>query len=55
MDVQEITQEFFGQSIHVYVLKLKQSFVLWIGSEPTFKTLAVAMNTRIVCILVVLI
>lgn len=31
------------QTVFVYVLRLKQSFLLWIGSEQSMNSLAVAM------------
>ena len=46
--VQTFTENFLGQEVLFYVLRLEKSFLLWIGTETTFKTLAVAMNTRFV-------
>lgn len=38
-----------GQTVFVYVLRLKQSFLLWIGTELGMNCLAVAMMNAYVC------
>ena len=37
-----------GQEVHFYILRMKQSFLLWAGTDGSFATLSVAMNTRFV-------
>ena len=49
--VKTFSEDFLGERVHFYVLRLKQSFLLWIGTGATFKSLAVAMSTRLVNIL----
>lgn len=46
--VRNFSEHLLGQQVHFYILRLKESFLLWIGTDLTFKTLAVAMNTRFV-------
>ena len=48
--MKEFSKTFLGQEVHFHVLKLKQSFLLWIGTNVSFKALAVAMQTRLVCL-----
>lgn len=36
------------ERVHFHVLRLKQSFLLWIGTEAKMKSLSVAMKSRIV-------
>ena len=45
--VKTFSESFLGQNVHFYVLRLKESFLLWVGTEATFKTLAVAMNIKL--------
>ncbi len=49
--VKNFSETFAGVQVHFYVLRLKQSFLVWIGTDATFSTLAVAMNTRFVSVL----
>lgn len=46
--VKTFSQEFEGQQVFFYVLCLKQSFLLWAGTDLSFTSLSVAMNTRFV-------
>ena len=36
------------ERVHFHVLRLKDSFILWIGTEPNMKSLSVAMKSRTV-------
>ena len=44
----QFSKSLLGCEVHFYILKLEKSFLLWIGTDPSFKTLAVAMNSRLV-------
>ena len=46
--MKNFSEVILGQQVHFYVLRLKESFLLWVGTDVTFDTLAVAMNTRFV-------
>lgn len=48
VDVKDFSADIEGHTIHFHVIKLQQSFILWVGTKPTLKTLAVAMQTRFV-------
>ena len=52
--VKTFSEDFLGEHVHFYVLRLKESFLLWIGTAANFRSLAVAMNTRLVKGLIVL-
>lgn len=47
--VKAFSEEIAGQEVNFYILCMKQSFMLWVGADASFSTLAVAMNTRYVC------
>lgn len=47
--VKAFTQEIAGKEVNFYILCMKQSFMLWVGVDTSFSTLAVAMNTKYVC------
>ena len=51
VSVRTFSEEFTGCEVNFQVLKLKESFLVWIGSDRSFKNLAVAMKTRFVSIL----
>lgn len=46
--VSTFKEKILGFDIHFYVLRMKQSFFLWIGREPNLEALSVAMQTRFV-------
>ena len=46
--VKTFSETFLGQNVNFYVLRLKQSFLLWVGTEATFTTMAAAMNIKFV-------
>lgn len=46
--VKEFSKSFLGRPVHFYILKLNQSFLIWIGTNVTFKSLAVGMQSRLV-------
>lgn len=46
--VKTFSETFMGQNVNFYVLRLKQSFLLWVGTEATFTTMAAAMNIKFV-------
>lgn len=46
--VNTFKEKILGFDVHFYVLRLQQSFFLWIGTEPHLETLSVAMPTRFV-------
>lgn len=50
LTVRTFSETFVGERVHFYVLRLKQSFLVWVGTDTTFSTLAVAMNTRFVSV-----
>ena len=42
-------EKILGVDVHFYVLRLQQSFLLWVGSKPPqLDALSVAMTTRFV-------
>lgn len=49
--VSTFKEKILGFDIHFYVLRMQQSFFLWIGTEPNLEALAVAMQTRFVSLL----
>ena len=49
--VKSFKEKILNLEVHFYVVRLKQSFVLWIGTEPCFDVLSVAMPTRFVSII----
>ena len=54
--VKTFSETFLGQNVNFYVLRLKQSFLLWVGTEATFTTMAAAMNIKFVseiCIMLI--
>lgn len=46
--VSTFKEKILGFDIQFYVLRMRQSFFLWIGSEPNLEALSVAMQTRFV-------
>jgi hypothetical protein len=46
--VKDFSANLLGQSIHFHVIKLEKSFFLWVGTRPSLKTLALAVQTRFV-------
>lgn len=46
--VNTFKEKILGFDVHFYVLRMQQSFFLWIGTEPHLETLSVAMPTRFV-------
>ena len=46
--VKTFTEKILGLNVHFYVLRMRQSFVLWIGTERRLDSLSVAMPTRFV-------
>ncbi len=48
VDVKDFSADILGQTVHFHVIKLQQSFLLWVGTRPSMKSLAVAMQTRLV-------
>ena len=46
--VNTFKEKILGFEIHFYVVRMQQSFLLWIGTEPNLEALAVAMPTRFV-------
>ena len=56
LGVHSFTDSIFDQTVCYQVLKMESSFWVWIGSEPAkLENLAVAMATRLVCILLMMI
>ena len=51
VSVNTFKEKILGFDIHFYVLRMQQSFFLWIGTEPNLETLVVAMQTRFVSLL----
>ena len=49
--VKTFTEKILDLDVLFYVLRMRQSFVLWIGTEPRLEMLSVAMPTRFVSIL----
>ena len=52
--VTTMKEKILGLEVQFYVLRMKQSFLLWIGTEPPqFEALSVSMLTKFVsaCIL----
>lgn len=45
--VKEFSASILGQSVQFQVIRMQQSFFLWAGTRPGFKSLAVAMQTRL--------
>lgn len=45
--VKTFSSRLSNQNVHFYVLKLKESYLLWIGTDASFRTLAIAMNSRL--------
>lgn len=45
--VKTFSSKLSSQNIHFYILKLKESYLLWIGTDTSFRTLAIAMNSRL--------
>lgn len=43
----QFSKSLLGCEVHFLILRMRQSFLLWIGTEPSFKTLAVAMKSRL--------
>ena len=48
VNVKTFSEVFAGQEVNFYILCMKQSFMLWAGTDLSFSALAVAMNTRFV-------
>ena len=48
VDVSAFSEVLNGRTVFVYVLRLKQSFLLWIGTEQGMNGLAVAMKNAYV-------
>lgn len=47
--VKSFSEVFAGREVNFYILCMKQSFLLWAGTDTSFTALSVAMNTRFVC------
>lgn len=48
--VKSFSEVIAGQEVNFYILCMKQSFMLWVGLDTTFRALSVAMNSRFVCL-----
>lgn len=48
LGVKDFSANILGQTIHFHVISLQQSFFLWAGTKLSFKSLAVAMQTKFV-------
>lgn len=48
--VHSFKEEIQGEIVHFHVLRLKGSFMLWIGTEAIMKTLAIAMTSNSVIV-----
>ncbi|XP_067906065.1 proteasome assembly chaperone 4 [Heterodontus francisci] len=46
LSVHNFSEKLSEQTVHFHVLRMKDSFFLWVGSAPTFSNLAVAMCTK---------
>ena len=46
--VSTFKEKILGFDIHFYILRMRQSFFVWIGTEPNLEALSVAMQTRFV-------
>lgn len=44
--VKSFSEVIAGQEVNFYILCMKQSFMLWVGLDTTFRALSVAMNSR---------
>ena len=50
LDVHTFSDKIVEATMHFQVLRLSDSFFLWIGSSPQFNNLAMAMVTRFVSV-----
>ena len=48
--LKDFSAEILGQRVHFHVIKLQKSFFLWVGRQPSLKSLAVAVQTRFVSV-----
>ncbi|XP_043575409.1 proteasome assembly chaperone 4 isoform X2 [Chiloscyllium plagiosum] len=46
LSVHNFSEKLSEQMVHFHVLRMKDSFFLWVGSTPTLSNLAVAMCTK---------
>lgn len=48
ISIHNFTEKILEQVIHFHVMKLSDSFFLWVGSSPVLSSLAVSMSSKYV-------
>ena len=48
LGVKDFSAKVLGQTVHFHVIRMQQSLFLWAGTKLSFKSLAVAMQTKYV-------